>query len=741
MKVVAQCRQEQSHAPKLGVGGGSRNPPAIGRAANMLQARARPTIGLVACSAIAAIAVLIALRRRRNRQSLPLTQQPADAEPVPRVENSAVPPPAATAPAAAAAAAAAANIQGAPAPASESAAPAAAPTVKKKAKAKKKKKTPAPLPPSPPSAPPPKPPAPPASSPLNPDVTRLEDELLAGLQLATDCKLEPVVTAAAGRGFAARRDIKEGEVVLRAPVQAWAPAWPCDASQMTDVEARVCGVDMGAGASFLASYGSGSGNDVDVAAHAHDAAWLAGEVQALWLLAIRCALLSRDSPPTWAALRRLEHHADRRPAHLQRLVLGAAVRLSRALQLGADVVLPSAEVAALLGGLLTNAFGVRGAEERARRLDMRPTALAVSLAASMFNHDCTPNIATDHRLLSGDAASKGSSTGVAAAGGANPAEEAAAFVLTFRAAACVPAGTACTIAYIACEEPNYIRQRELRRAKQFACVCAKCTDPLETDTCASCLRCPSCDGGWQVPAAPACEAWVCGRCGATSARAEVERWDALLRAQLAAVLDSAATAAAADEKCAAAAQRGAATRSRLRGVMAEALKRCHPNHALLLQAHLALVACAFPDAEESAAPPGWKSQSAAKAATSPPPASPQELRLAAARAALELAGRVLPLHDPQKGDLLFTIGRTQHHLAQDHLRARARAPEAGAAAGKAAAAAAEALRDAASSMMLAAREFACTSSEGDSARPCVAAKEYARLCMRQGTALEGARAR
>ena len=210
----------------------------------------------------------------------------------------------------------------------------------------------------------------------------LHQELIAALQLGSECPLLPTITSDAGRGYAARRAVDVGEDVLRTRVTVWAPCWPCESTALGRVEANVCKCDLGAGASLLASYGSAGGDS-----EAENAAWLAGELQSIWLLAIRCALLSRCEPSSWAALKQLEHHATTRLPVAQRMVLAAAVRLSRALELGADLKLSPEELGALLGALLTNAFGIRAAgEERARRLDVRPSALAVSLAASLFNH-------------------------------------------------------------------------------------------------------------------------------------------------------------------------------------------------------------------------------------------------------------------------------------------------------------------------------------------------------------------
>ena len=504
----------------------------------------------------------------------------------------------------------------------------------------------------------------------------LHQEFIAALQLASECPLLPTITTDAGRGYAARRAVDVGEEVLRVRVTVWAPSWPCESTSLGGEEASVCKCDLGAGASLLASYGSDGGDS-----EAENAAWLAGELQSIWLLAIRCALLSRSEPSSWAALKQLEHHATTRMPAAQRMVLGAAVRLSRALELGADLKLSPEELGALLGALLTNAFGIRAAgEERARRLDVRPSALAVSLAASLFNHSCEPNVITDHRLVDDG-------------------------MLVFRAARRISAGEACFIAYTASEEPTYVRRRELFRSKSFWCVCAKCADPLEGDTFGGCLRCPRCTTGWQLYA-PCSGEWACGRCGWRTPLADVVQWDEEMRAELSTCLEPSAQE---DEEIDGdldwlpSSSRGCVWR--VRAFIAEALKRCHPNHAMLLQARLALLAFGFGDEHGGVGGEAWL-----------------RARLAAASEALALAERILPRADQQKGDLHFQMGLAHHRLAQVHLKVTSQA-------GKRAAL--NELRSAAAAMLRSSREFRHSCSEGEAAGPCVAATEFASLVVEQ----------
>ena len=73
--------------------------------------------------------------------------------------------------------------------------------------------------------------------------------------------------------------------------------------------------------------------------------------------------------------------------------------------------------------------------------------------------------------------------------------------------------------------------------------------------------------------------WVCGVCGYTTPLEEVIQWDEELRERLASCLD----------------EENVFGEEVLRKLMSDALQRCHPNHAILLQARLALSACTLGD--------------------------------------------------------------------------------------------------------------------------------------------------
>ena len=253
-----------------------------------------------------------------------------------------------------------------------------------------------------------------------------------------------------------------------------------------------------------------------------------------------------------------------------------------------------------------------------------------------------------------------------------------------------------------------MRQRELRRSKQFVCACPACVDPCEEGgTCAGCMRCHSCGHGWQSqdPLKPMGE-WRCAfaACGGTTPYEEVIRWDDEQRAALSSLLQAADALPA------------RAVETQLRDLIATALNRCHPNHALLLQARLALVAFGFDDSD----------------------GSPQR-KLVAAQEALLLAERILPPADAQKADLLFQIGvglhaQAQRVMAEGRLavaHAPADAQKQRDAARAAARGAAEATKAAAEAMVRSARQWSSVQSEGIRAAPCKAAKEFAELCLSQ----------
>ena len=348
---------------------------------------------------------------------------------------------------------------------------------------------------------------------------------------------------------------------------------------------------------------------------------------------------------------------------------------------------------------------------------------------------------------------------------------------------------------------RYIRQRELRRTKCFTCACALCTDPTEKDRCGGFLRCASCPAGWLRWTAlpygdelgkPVCDEgadWQCGRCGARTTHADVLAWDTALRERMGAAvedpnqeeLENGGTFAGEGDRreighggsgggrtgtapashvevrllngcstrplCAAplhaSAQHGASfllAQVRLRALLNEALVRCHPNHAIVLQLRLLLVALGFPTEAEGggagvgagaggggAVPNNARANGTNRAneggGTHGADSSANEKavrvrrKLSAAEDALAVARRLLPPLDVQLGDLYFQIGLCRHSLAQELLHG-----------GTPARREAEALlRSAAEAMLQSVRHFAATLTGGDAAAPAVAARQFAAL--------------
>lgn len=188
--------------------------------------------------------------------------------------------------------------------------------------------------------------------------------------------------------------------------------------------------------------------------------------------------------------------------------------------------------------------------------------------------------------------------------------------------------------------PSQVRRRLLRRTKCFECACALCADPDEAGRRGSWLRCVQCGDGWQrsspPPAAAPPAAWVCARDGCSGRTEAAALWalERSLRAQLRSTSDGGGEGG------------GAAAEAAFDALEAAALRRLHPDHALLLQIRLARIAYALSGAAADAA-------DAAR-------------RIGLAEEALASARKLLEPYDPQKADLLFKLGAWR--------RARARAP-------------------------------------------------------------------
>ena len=492
--------------------------------------------------------------------------------------------------------------------------------------------------------------------------------------------LELASTSDAGRYYVASRAISQGETVLTVRPSAWAPLWPCELSELSERELAVVKADPGpkppdseppsdeeAGLKEAIMYdGSSDSGEEDRE--------FVGSVSLYWLLAVRTALLARDSPDSFAAVQTLQDHGHERPRAQQAQLEAMGRRLSRALQMGAGVSLKAAATSHLLGALLVNAFGTRSGLFGASTSGEADGA-GIFVTAAMFNHSCVPCCYADLSLRPRDTAEDG---GSADNGGS----------IVFVACRPIAQGEAVSISYLDTSEPTHVRQRLLRRTKHFVCRCALCVDADEGGRRGGLLRCPTCacpatDGAtatWCAPSPPPPArptAWVCARCGGASEAAQVWALDAILRRRL---------------RHAGVGPEAAPQYERIeRAVLGAGF---HPNHALVLQCRLARLAYCVHGAAADAA-------DAAR-------------RCGLAEAALATATALLEPFDAQKAELLFKLGSWRQQLGalspprSDEARA---AYHAGGAA-----------------LLESARQFAFVC--GKDAKPTVAARELAALCMR-----------
>ena len=220
----------------------------------------------------------------------------------------------------------------------------------------------------------------------------LDDALSSSLSQDTSSPLIPRAASTDSiRRLEVWRDVAAGEVLLRLKPEATAPRWPHQRSEdLSTAEIATCQQDAGgslrvgalaeAGQRLQGTKRADDGSTSTKAAKGVDATeeeltWLAAEVEALWLLAVRVGLLG--SSLLEAALCLEDHVADRPPA-ARSLLLHAGRRLSAALAAGARVALCADDATRLLGVLLTNAFGLRDAGGKVgRRIDSSARGFAL----------------------------------------------------------------------------------------------------------------------------------------------------------------------------------------------------------------------------------------------------------------------------------------------------------------------------------------------------------------------------
>lgn len=401
-----------------------------------------------------------------------------------------------------------------------------------------------------------------------------------------------------GRHYVASRAFRPGELVLACRPDVWATLWPSPLQISLPTAAELAVLQRNPGVQVLrrdaaSEGGEGSGGVFALLA-------------AAWLLSIR-ALLTHGTP-TWARLMTLDDNSTLRTRDETAVVQYFARALHAALE---DASGPSeAEVARLLGAILVNGFGTRSNPTEAA-----PDGLGLFVSASLFNHSCAPNAIADF-FCSG------------------PAD-----AVSIRALTPIAVGEPVLIAYCDTIEPRYYRRRQLLLSKGFACRCTRCEDPTDSGTFGSAIRCAGCTRGWQTEQVHE-GLWVCSACGATTAEHEVWEWDRRLRARLTAVqLEPHAEKGPSQ----------AGNRSAYSQIITDALERCHPNHAIVVQALVSALSAAKPVDGPSLEGPSVESA--------------QETIIAAEQA-LGALERTAPPFDAQKADVLFQLGAARHVLAR-----------------------------------------------------------------------------
>eukprot|EP00302_Diacronema_sp_CCMP2436_P046554 CAMPEP_0180111656 /NCGR_PEP_ID=MMETSP0985-20121206/35756_1 /TAXON_ID=483367 /ORGANISM="non described non described, Strain CCMP 2436" /LENGTH=445 /DNA_ID=CAMNT_0022049889 /DNA_START=43 /DNA_END=1377 /DNA_ORIENTATION=- len=395
---------------------------------------------------------------------------------------------------------------------------------------------------------------------------------------------------ALGRHLVAGRTFTRGEVVLAAAPDVWAAIWPSPLhlSLPSPAELAILQRNPGVQVSRAASGGEPGGEAFAVLA-------------AAWLLAIR-ALLTRGTP-TWARLQTLDDNASLRDPADAAVVSHFAEQLHAALDCDSGGPTLS-DCSRLLGAILVNSFGTRSTVSEAA-----PDGLGLFVCLSLCNHSCDANAFCDFVC--------------ARAGEASSPEE---YKVSLRASRPIEIGEPVHICYNDSIEPRYVRRRQLLRSKNFSCACSRCEDPTDGERFCSALRCRGCARGWQLEQATS-DAWRCAACGCETAAREVEAWDAALRVRL----GVAGEVEGGEEACRVYAQ-----------IIDAALERCHPNHAIVIQALVAAVG--------------------ARSRSRPLDAASTLRTVAAAEAALRALERTAHF-DPQKADVQFQAGTAQAHAS------------------------------------------------------------------------------
>ena len=180
----------------------------------------------------------------------------------------------------------------------------------------------------------------------------------------------------AGRYYVAARPIKQGETVLQARPEAWAPLWPCELSELSPRELSVMRADAG----------PNPPSGEPATEEDEDGREFVGSCSQYWLLAVRAALLSQDERAAFADILTLEDHGKTRPPAQQSQLQQLGARMQRALRAGAGLEVDEASLVKILGAILTNAFGTRNGFFGLAVSGGGADGVGLFSAASLFNH-------------------------------------------------------------------------------------------------------------------------------------------------------------------------------------------------------------------------------------------------------------------------------------------------------------------------------------------------------------------
>jgi hypothetical protein len=179
-----------------------------------------------------------------------------------------------------------------------------------------------------------------------------------------------------GRYYVAARPIKQGETVLYAHPEAWAPLWPCELSELSPRELNIMRADAG----------PNPPSGEPLTEEEEDDREFMGSCSQNWLLAVRAALLLQDERTAFANLLTLADHGNTRPPAQQSQLRQLGARMQRALRAGAGLEVDEASLVKILGAILTNAFGTRNGFFGLAVSGGGADGVGLFSAASLFNH-------------------------------------------------------------------------------------------------------------------------------------------------------------------------------------------------------------------------------------------------------------------------------------------------------------------------------------------------------------------